>query len=74
MRSTDGDFVTLYGKSFEDLETCSATTWLATMTIGGTMGRLSTNIIGGLPNTLCISAKMASIFAFYLPVLANSLA
>lgn len=62
MRSTEGDFVTLFGKSFDGRDICSATSWLATMIIGGTIGLLSTMKNGGLPRASCISAKMTSRF------------
>ena len=61
--STDHDFGALYGNVVEGFETCSATPWLVTRIMGGTIGQLSTTMIGGCPSSRCISAKIASIRA-----------
>lgn len=60
IRSVEGDLGTLCGKTLEERDICSATSWLATMTMEGTAGRLSRTKTGGLPNSSCISRKMIS--------------
>lgn len=65
MRSTEFDLGALYWNVWDGLDTCSATSYVDTITIGGATGQLSTANIGGCPAARCISAKISSVFTQY---------